>query len=957
MVQTSYRMLCRALVIFSITALHIANANIDLHQQLSDALPIDSDLRIGRLDNGLRYYIRKNKRPEKQAIINLVVNVGSLNEQEHEQGLAHFLEHLQYKGSENFRDEKEFENYFNSHGIQSSADKNAYTSFDETSYFFVIPTDNEELFAKTFLTLSDFGGRALLRDEAINVERTVVLDELQMRNSAQLRQWYVFLPVFMAGTDYPNRFPIGKANIITDATSATIRNFYETWYVPRNMTLVAIGDFDPETVQKLIVSSFGSLKDKPVATTAHLKTKPSPKYGSSVFFVDPENGNSSLQIFFDLGTFRPRTVNNLRSMTIKSLATTILNQRMTTLTYQPQAASKGFGAYVAHDFFPDLSCSIAVSSFKEGKALDATKELVDLVKQFADYGISEDELAWAKKSIISQNEFLIANANTLPHGFFQSRLGKHFTNNDHLNIASIPATATLENELLSTIAVDDVTAAAQALFDFNKSIYLFAFSPEAYTAAGGIENEELFLQTIANSVIKPTQPYKALAAGELTKITGTTSGEYTVADIAPIEAKKIVLGNGITIYYKQTTLSENGINIAGFAPGGFDSMQANPVPSRLACSAIAAMGIGGLKPYQWATILSDKPNLSVGTSIDLHGRIVAASSRKEDLLFCFNIIMATMLEPNADQELFGLFAQNTKEAIKEKQNIPMRLFQEKNSELNFGHTTLFHPLTEEMIAQTTLNDVIKVYQSAFTNVGEFTFTIIGNVSLEELMPIVDNTLGLLPASKGSIWQAIPVEVNFPAGTSRITFDRKSQKQTMVCVSFPFIMHVSLETERILELYKHVLQMRLTEALRFDTGKTYAQSAYSSNLNELFVDYDDASARLQFYCSCSNENIEATTDIILTVLRTIQAEGFTAEEIAQAKKISQNNVTQAFKNNNTWNDYILDRHLRANDLFESVDTLSQHIENTTPEKINAFAKAMINPDHYLAHSLISEGTEK
>ena len=210
MVQTSYRMLCRALVIFSITALHIANANIDLHQQLSDALPIDSDLRIGRLDNGLRYYIRKNKRPEKQAIINLVVNVGSLNEQEHEQGLAHFLEHLQYKGSENFR-------------VNFGADLNAYTSFDETSYFFVIPTDNEELFAKTFLTLSDFGGRALLRDEAINVERTVVLDELQMRNSAQLRQWYVFLPVFMAGTDYPNRFPIGKANIITDATSATIR--------------------------------------------------------------------------------------------------------------------------------------------------------------------------------------------------------------------------------------------------------------------------------------------------------------------------------------------------------------------------------------------------------------------------------------------------------------------------------------------------------------------------------------------------------------------------------------------------------------------------------------------------------------------------------------------------------------------------------------------------------------
>jgi zinc protease len=674
-----------------------------------------------------------------------------------------------------------------------------------------------------------------------------------------------------------------------------------------------------------------------------------------VFFVDPENGNSSLQIFFDLGTFRPRTVSNLRSMTIESLATTILNQRMTTLTYQPQASSKEFGAYVAHDYFPNFSCSIAVSSFKEGKALEATKELIEIVKQFADYGISEDELAWAKKSIISQNEFLIANANTLPHEFFQSRLGKHFTTNDHLNIASIPATANLENELLSTIEVDDVTAASQALFDFNKSIYLFSFNPEAY-AAGGIENEKLLSQTIADCIIKPTEPYKALATGKLITMKGTASGKYAVADVAAIEAKKIVMGNGITIYYKQTNFSEDGINIAGFAPGGLDAIQENPLPGKLTCSAIAAMGIGGIKPYQWATILNDKPNLSVDTSINLHGRIVTASSRKEDLLFCFNIILATMLEPNTDQELFELFTQNTKEAIKEKQNIPMRLFQEKNSELNFGHTTLFHSLTEKMIDRITLNDVLKIYKSAFTNVGEFTFTISGNVSLEELMPVLDNTLGLLPASKGSAWQALPVEVNFPAGASRITFDRKSQQQTMVSVSFPFTLHVSLETERILELYKHILQMRLTEALRFETGKTYAQSAYSSNLNKLFVDYDDTSARLQFSCSCSNQNVEATTDIIIKILQTIKAEGFTTEEIAQAKKIAQNNLTQAFKSNDTWNDYILDRHLRANDLFESVDTLSQHIENTTPEKINTFAKKIINPDHYLAHSLISESTQ-
>ncbi|MBM3887244.1 insulinase family protein, partial [Candidatus Dependentiae bacterium] len=635
MIKISYNKLRNAFIFFSITYFQsIFSLSINLQQPLKDALSIDPNLCIGTLDNGLRYYIQKNKRPEKQAVINLVVHAGSLNEQEHEQGIAHFLEHLQYKGSENFRDEKEFEKYFNNHGIQSGADKNAYTNWDETGYFFVIPTDNEELFAKTFLTLGDFSGRALLREEAINIEKTVVLDELQMRNSATLRQWYALLPTLMAGTAYPERFPIGKAEVISSATSSTLRNFYQTWYVPRNMTLIAVGDFNVDTVKQLIQSSFGELKDTPVPSTKHILQKPSPKYGHTVFFVDPENGNANFQIFFDLGTFRIRTVNNLRTILIARLCTFILNQRMVTQIYNPKSASKRFNVGITHDFFPNTTCGIASCCPKEGNVPEATKELITLIKQFADHGVSKEEFEWAKKTYKNQNDLLIANANTLPNGFFQNRLNDHFINGDYINITSIPEVTQLETKLLSTIEREDIIDAAKIIFDFDQAVYMLSFNPESYESAGGQHGEETFKTIIAEQTKAKTKSYQAPSVPEIEIVTKQSSAYQEIIDIPQIEAKKIILGNGVTVYFKQTNFSENNINITGFSPGGFDALQEDPVAARIACHAICAMGVGGIKPPQWGAILSEKPNLDVYPSIDLHTRAIGASCRTEDLLLC-----------------------------------------------------------------------------------------------------------------------------------------------------------------------------------------------------------------------------------------------------------------------------------------------------------------------------------
>ena len=496
-------------------------------------------------------------------------------------------------------------------------------------------------------------------------------------------------------------------------------------------------------------------------------------------------------------------------------------------------------------------------------------------------------------------------------------------------------------------------AIAQNLFDFNKSIAIFSFNTESYDEIGGTQGEAALYQILTDTSSAASTAYEDAMHGEISKLEGTSSGEQSVIDIDAIDAKKIVLGNGITVYYKQTNFTENIIDITGFAVGGLDAVQSNPIPASISSVAVTNIGFGGMKPYEWASVLNDKPNFYVYNFIGLHGRGLSASCSKEDLPLCFTVMLTNLLQPNKDQDLFTLFKQNTQQALVEKQKNPVHLFMESNTEIIDAHPTLFHPLSEKQLEEISLDDILETYQKAFNNVSEFTFSISGNITTEELLPILNSTLGTLPESQKSLWQALPIELGFPQGQSRRTFDKTSQQQTVTIVSLPFSMTISLENERLLDLYKNIVQMRITEALRFDAGKTYTQQVHTSTQNNLFVGYNDTTGRLQFFCSCNKDDIDATTTIIINVLTAIQIDGFNAEELGQSKKIMQNNIIQSFKNNHSWNSFIIDRHVRMNGQYESVEKQCAQVEQVTLDALNAFTQKLVTTDNYFAYSVIAE----
>lgn len=956
MVLTLVRQLSRAFLLASlIFTSQAVRALPDLDQPLSAVLEVDPALQMGQLENGVRYYIRKTARPEKQAIIQLMVNAGSLNELEHERGLAHYLEHVVFKGSPHFENEKDLDTFFTSRGVQFITDNNAFTTFNKTGYYFVIPTDDELLFQKTFAALGDFAGRAFLREEAINAERPIILDELQMRSSVALRQAKALLPVLLHGSSYPDRLPGGEKSVISNATAATIRNFYETWYTPDNIAVVAVGDLDPAAALTLIKEQFGGQQNRKTTTPsrAHIKTDATPKYGESVFFVDAENRHASLQIYFDLGNFRPTTVRNLRTLLSAALATAILNQRLEALSYQPTVKAQQMGCGLALDASAKNSFASAISVFKEGKTLEGTAEFIAVIKQFVEHGTVAPEIEWAKTIVRAANEQLIANANALPHQFFQSKYNAHFEFGDHLSLASAAVVAQLENRLLEDIDQADIDVAAREIFNFNKAVYLFAFDEKSYAAIGEEKGTPTLREIITTQASAPTLPYTAPRAAQGIKISAESVGGESIIDIPAIEAKKITLANGIEVYYKHANFTENVVNIAGFAAGGIDTFENTPNALKITTGAVSTMGFGGVKPYQWTEVLKDKPGLAVHTGIDLHSRGVSATCRKEDLLFCLNLLKVQMLEPNVDGELFSVFAENAKTAIRAKQNSPQQLFLEKNNTTIFNHPTLFKPLTEEIIEATSAQEVAELYRLAFNNVAEFTFTICGNVSVEEVTELLNKTLASLPARSPSNWQAKPIQVGFPAGATRSEFERKSQEQTGLYISFPFSALTTLQTESLLEVYEIALNKRIHEFLRSDNGKTYSPWIKIVKVNDLFVGQMDNSYRLLCLLSCAKEEIQATTDLVISMLQAVQTNGLTNDEVEHAKKVAQNHLTQAFKNNVSWNLYMLDRHVRTNGQFDSVETLLQQIEAITSEQVNSLTHNLLDLNHYFAHALVAE----
>jgi len=440
---------------------------------LDQALPVDPAVRIGTLPNGMTYYVRKNGRPENRVALRLAVKAGSILEDEDQRGLAHFLEHMNFNGSEHFKP-GELVAYLESIGARFGADANAYTSFDETVYMLDVPTDKPGLVDKGLVALSDFAARATLSDAEIEKERGVVLEEWRLGQGASSRIQRKQLPVLLHGSRYAERLPIGTPEVIRGFPSERLRAFDRAWYRPDRMAVVAVGDVDPAALEAAIRAAFADVKGG--GPEEALPVYDIPPHAETLVSVatDPEARGSAVTLIFKHPRVVEKTVGDYRRSLVESLFHAMVNDRLSERARRSDAPFLGASSS-GGSLGQTLDTYVLSARVADGGIVAGLQALVTEAERVRRHGFSAAELERAKKSMLAAYERAYLERDKTESGSYAREYVSHFV--DAEPTPGIETEYALVQELLPGIALDEVRDLTRTLVHDDSRVVL-ATAPE-----------------------------------------------------------------------------------------------------------------------------------------------------------------------------------------------------------------------------------------------------------------------------------------------------------------------------------------------------------------------------------------------------------------------------------------------------------------------------------------------
>jgi len=563
---------------------------------LSAKLPIDSDVLKGQLDNGLTYLIRANQKPENRAELWLVVNAGSIQEDDDQQGLAHFVEHMAFNGTRNF-EKQELVDYLEHIGMTFGPDINAFTSFDETVYNLTIPTDDDETVATAFQILEDWAHGLAFDDEEIDKERGVVIEEWRLGRGAQARVRDKQFPVLFKGSRYAERLPIGKKEILESAPHDVLRRFYRDWYRPDLMAVIAVGDFEPEVMEKLIRKHFADLQmpDEP----RQRETYPVPDQDEDLFAIttDPEVTMTSVGVYYKLPKRPQGTAGDYRRQVVEQLYHAMINSRLGELTQKADppflyAVSASAGIVRSRDFF------LQVAGVREGQVIRGLEALLTEAERADRFGFTETELNRQKADLLRAYQQAYVERDKRESVSLASEYMRHFLDDEP--IPGIEMELEIVETFLPTITLEELNELAdKAITQTNRVVLLSGPekadqplpSEKALTAAFGNVADSEIVAYVDRVRDKPLLEHEPTAS--------TVAEERFIEEIDVTEWR---LENGIRVVFKPTDFKNDQVLLTGFSPGGHSL-----VPDAKYSSAVFAdtiMSEGGVGEFIWRPCFS-----------------------------------------------------------------------------------------------------------------------------------------------------------------------------------------------------------------------------------------------------------------------------------------------------------------------------------------------------------------
>jgi len=922
--------------LFSLLLMLVMLLAAKAQQMQMPPIPLDPAVKTGKLENGLTYYIRHNEWPEKRCDFYIAQRVGSMQEEDDQRGLAHFLEHMCFNGTTHFPGDA-LKQYLERIGVKFGENLNAYTAFDETVYNINnVNVETAGAIDSCLLILHDWSHDLLLEDKEIDKERGVIEEEWRMRRSAQMRLIEAALPTICKDSKYANRMPIGTMEVVKNFPYETLRSYYRKWYRPDLQALVIVGDVDPDAIEKKITEMFADIAPAP-ADAAVREDYPVPDNKEPLVFIgkDKEYTGMVASIMFKSDPMPREMRGTLAYVAVDFMQDAVagmLNERLNEITRQADAPFSGAGVNYGDFFVAKTKDALSLDiSMKENRYAEGVKAAYRELLRASRNGFTESEYQRFKDEYLSQIDAAYEARDKRTNTSLVNAYVRHFL--DNIPAAGIEWRHQNMHQIVPNLPLEVINKGFAKLSQENRAIVVFMPEKEGQTcpteqellsALTEVDAEDIaaFTEEVSTDPLVPELKSKV----KVKKITDDIYG-----------SKLVTLSNGMKIHVKQTDYSPNKIIFRATSWGG-NSLYSND--EYINTGNVGMVRQGGLGQFSAVELNKKLAGIQAGASANVGARTEGISGYcvKKDLETMLQLTYLCFTSPRRDDDAFTSQMERTRNAMKNQELDPRTAFTDSIVSIVYDNNVRAKRLKEADLDRISYDRLLEIYRERFANAGDFEFYMVGDVNADSVAPLLAQYLGALPA-KGKKEQYKTIDQRMHKGERECYFTKEQDTPNSLNV---FLYHApikeTMKNDILVDMLQQAMTMLYTETVREDNG-----GAYGVPVNAGISDYPEEIANVQIVLPTAPEKREAMTKIVYDGIRQMMEEGPTEENLGKIKEYMLRSHQENLKDNDYWMESMVSRTRYDQDFVTGYEECVQGI---TVEDIKQMAKQIFSSGNRL-----------